>query len=307
MSDRESSPERAEPVDGFESVLGDTTPTAPGSPEERPDWLVGADDGADFSTVERRKAMPVPRLVAPASAAGREPPAPAPPAAIPAAVPRPGRAGRSVPVEARWASAGAPTGEAADDAEPAWAAAASSVPTLSVVSSAREAREADALEEDLSSSPTPSAADPGEGAAEVVDGVESPAGPPREPWHLVAVETLATNRPLQAGLLAVLAVAAAWVLWPRKENQSTSIALIKQHPQTFEGRLVRVRGEVGDVFDVGGGVIFQLHQRRDTMVVFSPTRRPATHDKLAVVGTVSTGYLDGVPRVALFEAPGATP
>ena len=130
--------------------------------------------------------------------------------------------------------------------------------------------------------------------------------PPEEPWWLVAIETLATNRLLQIGLGLVVAAFLLWTFWPRKENESTSIAAIKQHPQRFEGQSVRIRGEVGEVFDVGSSVVFELRQHRDTLVVFSPSRRPTLHEHLMVQGTVSTGYLDGTPRVALFESPGAT-
>ena len=81
-----------------------------------------------------------------------------------------------------------------------------------------------------------------------------------------------------------------------------ALGQIRKHPDRFEGHTVKVRGEVGEVFDVGRGYVFNLIQGRDTVVVFSPSRRPETHDKLRVEGTVSTGYLDGLPRQTLFEA-----
>ena len=68
---------------------------------------------------------------------------------------------------------------------------------------------------------------------------------------------------------------------------------------------MRVKGRIGDVFPIGDGYVFNLHQGRDTVVVFTRSRLPVSHEKAEVVGTVSTGYLDGVPRVAVFEAAGA--
>jgi hypothetical protein len=181
------------------------------------------------------------------------------------------------------------------------------VPKLSVTPRRERARREESLEDDLETEDRLEDRGEDEGS-EAAPAAESIPTAPQDPWWLVAVETVATNRSLQLGILAVGLAIAAFVFWPRKENQSTPIAAIKHNPQRFEGQSVRVRGEVGEVFDVGSGVVFQLHQRRDTMVVFSPNRRPAPHDRLFIQGTVSTGYLDGTPRVALFEAPvAATP
>jgi alanine racemase len=51
--------------------------------------------------------------------------------------------------------------------------------------------------------------------------------------------------------------------------------------------------------------VYNLRQGRDTIVVYSRTRRPALHEHVKATGTVSIGYLDGVPRVALLEEPAA--
>ena len=38
-------------------------------------------------------------------------------------------------------------------------------------------------------------------------------------------------------------------------------------------------------------------------MVYTSTRTPQLHERLKLHGKVSTGYLDGVPRPALFEVP----
>jgi hypothetical protein len=85
------------------------------------------------------------------------------------------------------------------------------------------------------------------------------------------------------------------------EHASVSLSRIRQHPEVFDGRLVAVRGEAGETFSIGGSYVFNLRQGRDTIVVYSRTRRPSLHENVRATGTVSIGYLDGVPRVALFE------
>ena len=44
-----------------------------------------------------------------------------------------------------------------------------------------------------------------------------------------------------------------------------------------------------------------LVQGRDTIVVFTRTQMPTAHAVVTVKGQVSTGFLDGAPRQALFE------
>ena len=80
-----------------------------------------------------------------------------------------------------------------------------------------------------------------------------------------------------------------------------SIRSIHDHPERFDGVTVRVRGKVGDVYEIGGAYAFYLEQGRDTIVVFSRIRRPYRNEKLQVAGSVSMGYLDGVARPSLFE------
>ena len=65
--------------------------------------------------------------------------------------------------------------------------------------------------------------------------------------------------------------------------------------------MVHVEGRVGEVFPVGGGYAFYLRDGRDTMVVFTRSRTPERDEHVKIDGTVSTGYLDGQARTALFE------
>jgi hypothetical protein len=102
-------------------------------------------------------------------------------------------------------------------------------------------------------------------------------------------------------VLVVIAVALLVWLHPWQPDHGASLGRILRHPDLYEGQSVTVNGEVVDAFEIGGGRVFHLRQGRDTVVVFSPTRHPAVHERLRVVGTVSTGYLDGEPRVAIFE------
>ena len=65
---------------------------------------------------------------------------------------------------------------------------------------------------------------------------------------------------------------------------------------------MKVSGRIGETFEVGGGHAFYLHQGRDTLVVFTRSRTPRRGQKVTLVGTVSTGYLNGQSGTALFEA-----
>ncbi len=102
-----------------------------------------------------------------------------------------------------------------------------------------------------------------------------------------------------AACVAALATVGAFA-WP-KENPGLSISYIRHHASELDGRQVSVKGRVGEVFPVGGSYVYYLHQGRDTLVVFSRSRVPSTKDRISVVGTISTGFLDGAPRAALFE------
>jgi hypothetical protein len=142
------------------------------------------------------------------------------------------------------------------------------------------------------------------------DGDRAESAPPRpepafrpleEPWYLVWAEAVATQRRVQVGLLLVLIAAAAFFFYSRGGTSGASLGAILRHPETFEGRSVVVRGEVLEIFDVGTGHAFQIRQGREVVVVYSTLRQPRLHDRVEVKGSVSTGYLDGKPRVAIFE------
>ena len=96
-------------------------------------------------------------------------------------------------------------------------------------------------------------------------------------------------------------VLGVWIFWPGP-YQSVSISRIRREPQRFDGRVVAVSGRVGESFAVGGGYAFYLHQGRDTIVVFTRSRVPTFRQRVRIVGSVSTGFLDGVARAAIFEA-----
>jgi hypothetical protein len=102
--------------------------------------------------------------------------------------------------------------------------------------------------------------------------------------------------------LVVVTVLGVVIFNMSRGNNATPIAKIKKHAREFDGQTVTVMGRVGQVFQIGASYTFYLHQGRDTIVVFSRTRVPVSRERLTVVGSISTGYLEGVPRVALFES-----
>ena len=63
-----------------------------------------------------------------------------------------------------------------------------------------------------------------------------------------------------------------------------------------------VRSPAGQVFDVGAGSAYYLHQGGDSIVVYTRGARPREHQAVTVRGSISIGYLDGMPRPALFES-----
>ena len=114
------------------------------------------------------------------------------------------------------------------------------------------------------------------------------------------VARVATSKPFLILVLALGAVMAVMMFRPRDE-QTTSIAAIRRQPERFEGRAVQVSGRVGEVFTVGGGYAFHLHQGRENIVVFTRSRVPVRSEKVTISGSLSIGTLDGKTRHALFE------
>jgi hypothetical protein len=198
-------------------------------------------------------------------------------------------------------SAQATTPPASDERRTSWAPSASSVPRLKLVASAAGAAAGESAPEGESETQRPKLDPPSKEAGPARLATRLPK-PLEEPWWLVWAERIASDPRLWVSGLLVLALVAGVTLWRGRANAGASLATIKRHAPTFEGRAVRVRGRVGEVFAIGQGHVFFLHQGRDTVVVFSATRRPAIHQRVVVNGKVSTGYLDGVPRVAIFES-----
>lgn len=123
-------------------------------------------------------------------------------------------------------------------------------------------------------------------------------------WELWLDRARALPLPMVLGVcgVIVLTVVLVQVFSPR-DRASVSLSRIRQHPEAFDGQRVAVSGKAGEGFMVGGNYVFNLRQGRDTIVVYSRTRRPSLHERVQATGTVSIGYLDGAPRVALFEEP----
>jgi hypothetical protein len=103
-----------------------------------------------------------------------------------------------------------------------------------------------------------------------------------------------------AGCVVVLATVA--VLTMRKVDPSVPLATLKRYPAAMDGKTVTVKGRIGEVFQMGTSYAYYLHQGRDTIAVFTRTRTPIPREKVTVTGSISTGYLDGMPRLGLFES-----
>lgn len=206
-----------------------------------------------------------------------------------------------------------PAGEAGGHAVP-WKAAASSVPRLrqqpvTLEPAATEGSFQGFAQDSIPGhESTPIGELPGRSAGAGFD--DGPLGPPRpmavKPrfWDAWLDPVRALPLPVALGGCAVLllVVVLAFVLSPR-EQASVSLSRILQHPEAFDGRQVAVSGRAGETFSIGGSYVFNLRQGRDTIVVYSRTRRPAPNESVRATGTVSIGYLDGAPRVALLEEP----
>ncbi|MEO5616516.1 MAG: hypothetical protein ABIS67_01985 [Candidatus Eisenbacteria bacterium] len=214
----------------------------------------------------------------------------------------------------------------------AWPAAASSVPKLKVDATATAAgapgaggRVAAARIEPIRPSEAPEASRRTASSSQFRDDQDEaveddftefpedtgPAGPvlvarPRkleEPLWVIALDALRSNRRIQLIALAtVLVPLLTWTLWPRSEP-GISLSALRREPTRWDGQVVRLSGRVGEVFQVGAGWAFNLHQGRDTIVVFKVGTAPRTRDRISIAGSVSTGYLDGHPRQAIFAQP----
>lgn len=133
--------------------------------------------------------------------------------------------------------------------------------------------------------------------------IARPAPKLEEPFWVIALDALRSNSRVQLIVAAVVVVPlVAWIVWPRSEP-GISLSALRREPMRWDGQVVRLKGRVGDVFHVGAGWAFNLHQGRDTIVVFTRGTAPRTRDQISIAGSVSTGYLDGQPRQAIFAEP----
>jgi hypothetical protein len=280
------------PEENSETPPPDAEADAP-SPSDRPDWLIGADDGAQ-AELDRKDATEPTRLhlVRPvdvaAPAAPPSPPKPTPWRAAASSVPILRRADDE---DVKKAAAGAQAGE--DE----WALPGRDH-HRGGIDDAIEERPMRPLPEDGIGLP--------DAADDVIEAPVRPARPAvalrplKEPMWAVALDSFRSSRSLQLGVLACTLAVAAFVFWPRSEP-TLSIAKIRKDPSAYDGLIVHVKGRIGEVFPMGAGFAFNLHQGRDTIVVFTRSRKPVRKQKVDVAGTVSMGYLDGVARPSLFE------
>ena len=144
---------------------------------------------------------------------------------------------------------------------------------------------------------------PGEPPPEAVSPLDQPPGLLAWLDHLRVL-----RRPpvaIAAASVLALGIAVACFLHSNPRGATNaSLARIRQQPEAFEGRVVVIDGRAGETFPVGQSFVFDLYQGRDTIVVYSRTRRPQANEAVTVRGTISVGYMDGVPRLALLEATG---
>lgn len=292
----------------------------------RADWLVGAEEGIEAELQRKQHdagARPAPKLFRPGASEGIEP-APAPPPPVTPTLSRPaGSFAPSAPEEPAAAPAGekprvvgtvsaeSTTSDFTSGLAMSWEPGANSVPALRheaprmaapeptrdfPMDDAEERARVNAESARLAAMAAESAVRPHDVVAPEV--FDLPAVP--LPWWMQVPAAFRADRRLQvlAGLGVVLLLTIAF--FPRGER-GVSLTDLKKHGAHFDGQDVKVSGRIGEVFQVGGGYAFYLHQGRDTIVVFTRSRTPRSRDNVQLVGHVSMGYLDGQQRLALFE------
>ena len=300
------------------------------------EWLVGAEEGVDAELVRREhlsRVMPVPKLFRPGQDGVAEPPvtpaqAPVPLSLVPAPAAAASATSAPAPVPHEFpAPESRPTEPCSPAARPqaansdefirgnpmTWEAAPSSVPTIRREVAPRSIPQV----ENVRAFPMDDAEERARVRAEAQDlaawSAEQSVRPHTIvapdafeladvalPWWMHIPAQIKTDRRLQI-LLGVAVVALIVIAnWPRGP-QPEPLGNITKHPDKYDGHIVTVAGRVGDVFEVGGGHAYYLMQNKDTLVVFTRGVAPRRRDKLTLSGTVSTGYLDGEPHLALFE------
>lgn len=320
-----------EPIEPQPDDVSPSTPV-----DDRADWLCGAEEGlaAEMGTA-KRDAAPAPKLIRPGAdaaqqdepsggASGRESSAaPGPRLSQPSAPEEPGqpRVGLPLPkrapgaVQAEEPSTGFSTGPSM-----LWEPGANSTPVLARASApppspspaARTQVPQPSPEMDF---PMDDAEERARTRAEAMAAANAPAAQPHAvvtpdafdikdapaPWWMQIPQLLREDARAQ-GVVAVVVVALlAVTFWPRAEK-TMSLGGISHDPAHYDGQNVKVSGRIGETFEVGGGHAFYLHQGRDTLVVFTRSRTPRRGQKVTLVGTVSTGYLNGQSGTAIFES-----
>jgi len=258
-------------------------PPAPGPGGDRPSWLVGADEALDAeSTGQEQPERPHVPIPPPRGAA--------PPIKNPYA--NMARQGDDFALGSSWREMGyavevsRTTPAAAAEAPPPDDAAAPPTPE---VEAATEPAQPKALDDDFAGPETPRAK-----PARIVP-------PPKPPTLWERAGALATTPGGIIVMVAALVILIGIRLIVHAKVDGTPVAWIHHHGADFDGRKVRVHGKVGEVYPFGGGYAFYLLQGRDTLVIFTRTRTPVTDQIVTVDGVISTGFLDGVSRQALFE------
>ena len=301
-------------------------PLAPAEPPARADWLVGADEGLEAELQRRAEqegaARPAPKLFKPGveesiefESSAPQPSIPPPALSRPSgdATGEPAKAARKVFGSVREDAGG---GDMTSGLAPmmTWEAGGNSVPSLhrdkpgrteALPQSSREFPMDDAEERRRQSeerrADIASAAEHLQRAHTVVQPQVFEIAPPKLAWWIQVLHTLKTSRPIQILLAVLVLTVAVFFAWPR-DGGLASVAELKRDAARYDGRDVVVKGKVGEVFPVGGGFAFNLHQGKDTIVVFTRVRTPHPRENVTVSGSISTGFLDGQPRLALFES-----
>jgi len=310
--------------------------------ESRADWLCGAEEGLESELRSDTPATPAPKLFRPGADAPAEPMSPAPERrregqGLPA--PRltlPSGPGLPAGEAASRATPGAPPQRAPGTVQPEapggfshgpamlWEPGGNSLPVLPRGEASPAPHAApppapateldfpmdDAEERALASVAAAEAATAAAAAAtttrapqphavvapDAFDIKDAPA-----PWWMQLPQLLREDRRVQGLAAFVAVVLLALLFWPRGEK-SLSIGSIRREATRYDGQSVRVSGRIGEIFEVGGGHAFYLHQGRDTLVVFTRSRTPRRGEGATVVGMISTGFLNGQSGTALFES-----
>jgi hypothetical protein len=197
----------------------------------------------------------------------------------------------------------------------AWQAAASSVPRLKEAPTAHKMegrgpktswsaseREDEDIDDDGYDALAPaSAADEADPEVAALARAQASLRPLDEPFWAVWIDAV-RGLPIgvQAAIGIVLMVGAAFFVWP-KADPGMSIGAIRTHARDYDGRAVKIRGVASDVFPMADGFVYNLHQGKEYVVVYAKGTPPRPKDWVTVTGTANVGYLDGAPRISVFE------